>query len=283
MTSVFFLYLPKNLDLLKAELKEYRGDIRPSFMTPGFATFIIDNIALQSLKQNKPKLCLAMGFDAKRVEHEASVWCENQELFFSGDEEFYFRDPKGQVWHGDSRLFAKMAQLSTIKLPPYSPSRAWLKIAQAFALYPRERSGHALEIGSSPGGASLFLLEQGFDLIGIDPGEMHPDLMNMPKFKHLKKSIQDITKSDLGQTFDVLAVDTNLPPLVSMNESLRVAAFSGEQLKEMFLTIKLPSPRLVRGLSKYANQLRKMGFKSRFIQLPSHHSEILLYATRSFR
>ncbi len=280
MHTIFFLHLPPNLDLLKAQLKEYPGDIRPSFQTKGFATFIVDDRARQAILREPPFLCLAWGFGAKRVEHSPSVWTERDQLIFVEQDELFFRDPKDNVWHAPCAQFSQLAQLAQLQLPENSPSRAWLKIAQAFKLIERPRQGHALEIGSAPGGASLFLLQQNLCVIGIDPGEMHPSIIAHDNFKHLKKSVHDVGTNDLSTAFDLLAVDTNLPPLVSMREALRLAEFSKQQLKELFLTIKLPSPRLVRGLAKYQRQLGQMGLRSRFIQLPSHHREILLYGYR---
>lgn len=49
---------------------------------------------------------------------------------------------------------------------------------------------HALEIGSSPGGATYALLEKGLSVEGIDPGEMSEVSLQHPKFFHHHQSIQ---------------------------------------------------------------------------------------------
>lgn len=281
MSSVFFLHLPGNLDLLKAQIKDYPGSFRPSFSTPGLCTFLIDEKAKSALKNNPPSLALCYGFDATRVtEGEASVWCENQELVFSGKENFIFRDPKNNLWQGKSDGFSIIAKLSKLKTPSDSPSRAWLKIAQACELFPRERSGDALEIGCSPGGAAHFLLSQNLKLVGVDPGEMAPEILAHEHFHHIRKPVQDLTPEDLPYKFSLLAVDTNLPASVSVKESLRIAAWSGKKLLEVYLTVKLPTPKLVSSLPRYKKTLEDMGFQSFYVQLPSHHREILLIGQR---
>lgn len=281
MNSVFFLHLPGNLDLLKKELTNFPGEFRPSFSTPGFVTFKIDEKATAALKKESPSLCLAMGFDATRTEDlAASVWCEDGELKFIQAKELVFRDPKGNLWHGKTSNFALISQLANLTQPSEAPSRAWLKIAQACLLFPRERSGHALEIGCAPGGAAYHLLELGLDLVGIDPGEMAEVITANAKFQHVKKPVQDIEGKDLKHKFSLIAVDTNLPASVSVKESLRIGEYSGKELKEVFLTIKLPTPKLVSSLQRYKINLEKLGFKAMLIQLPSHHREILLAGIR---
>lgn len=280
MASVFFLHLPGNKDLLMAELELMSGEFKPSFMTPGFSTFLIDEKAKRSLARKKPVLSLAHGYDAKRIDNEATVWVENNELVFSGSNKFNFRDPKGNIWHGECPDFDKICKLAQIPLPESAPSRAYLKIAQAFHLFPKARQGMAIEIGSSPGGAAAFLLEQELKLIGVDPGEMDQLILANQNFKHIKTPVQDLTQKDLPYVFDLMAVDTNLPPAVSIKESLRVADWSRNNLKEIFMTIKLPNPRMLNSLQHYQRSFEEAGLDVTFIQLPSHHREVLLYGQR---
>mgnify|MGYP003640269431 CR=1 FL=1 len=282
MKALFFLHIPANLDLLKAQLASYPGVINPSFSAPGFSTYKADDIAYQALLAKPPFLTLAMGEDASRSDQQQtpSVWVENKELHFNKSDTFSYQDKKNQIWSGSCPGFSSLSQAASIKLPQEAPSRAWLKIAQAFALYPRKREGHALEIGSSPGGASYFLRQSGLQLIGLDPGEMDPMFKQDKGFVHLKKPVQDVVKSELKQNFSIIAVDTNLPASMSVKESLRLAAWSGDTLKEVFLTIKLPHPKLIKELESHKRALRKLGFKTLYRQLPAHHREILLYGHR---
>jgi len=59
----------------------------------------------------------------------------------------------------------------TVKLPPDSPSRAFLKTEEAIQTLclPMKEGESALEIGSAPGGSALALMLRGLKVIGVDP------------------------------------------------------------------------------------------------------------------
>lgn len=283
MTPIFFLCIPTNTDLLKAELAEFKDKIKISFNVPGFITCLCEEPFQQELVKNPPLLSLAMGKNAKRIsDKDPTIWVEHDELKVSGDSHFIFKDKKDNLWQAECFHFEKLIELIQLELPQQAPSRAWLKIAQAFKAFASDRSRYknAIEIGSSPGGASYFLTGQNYQLTGIDPGEMSSTLLTSKNFKHIKKSVQDIIKSELPKNIDVLAVDTNLSATQSVKESLRIAAFYPDSLKEIFLTIKLPIPKLIPQLENHKRAMRKLGFKVQYLQLPSHHREILLYGHR---
>ena len=279
MAHAFFLHLPKNRDLLQAELTLISENIRPSFSSNGFSTFIVDSADLKKLQNTPIIFALCHGLEAKRSDTECSVWYENEELYFNGKTNFAYKDNKGQVWVADCPQFASIAKLSQIKQPDAAPSRAYLKIAQAFEYFhrDRDRDGHAIEIGSAPGGASYFLLQQSLKVTGLDPAEMAEICLNNANFIHLKKSVQDVQPKDLSNDYSLMAIDTNLPALTSLRETIRLASWSKKSLNEIFMTIKMPNPRQVRKLSSYANDFKRAGYKVIYKQLPSHHREILLY------
>ncbi|PIP88610.1 MAG: hypothetical protein COW01_13810 [Bdellovibrionales bacterium CG12_big_fil_rev_8_21_14_0_65_38_15] len=283
MTPIFFLCIPTNTDLLKAELASFKDKIKISFNVPGFITCLCDESVLDDILKNPPLLSLAMGRDAKRIQDQApTIWIEHDVLKVSGNPHFIFKDKKDNLWQADCFHFEKLIELIQLQLPEEAPSRAWLKIAQAFKALNLDRSNykHAIEIGSSPGGASYFLTGQNYQLTGIDPGEMSSTLLANTNFKHIKKPVQDIIKSELPKDIDLLAVDTNLSATQSVKESLRIAAFYPKSLKEIFLTIKLPIPKLIPQLENHKRAMRKLGFKVQYLQLPSHHREVLLYGKR---
>ena len=284
MTPIFFLCIPTNTDLLKAELLEFKDKIKVSFNVPGFITCLCEESLINKFINNPPLLSLAMGKDATRVQNQTpTIWIEQNELKVTGDTSFVFKDKKENLWSGNCFNFENLINLIQLKLPTEAPSRAWLKIAQAFLSFQYDRSQfkNAIEIGSSPGGASYFLTQQSYQLLGIDPGEMSPILLETKNFKHLKKSIQDVSKNELPNYIDLLAVDTNLSANQSVKESLRIASYYPQSLKEIFLTIKLPIAKLIPQLENHKRAMRKLGFKVQLIQLPSHHREVLLYGQKN--
>ncbi|NCS84221.1 MAG: pentapeptide repeat-containing protein [Cyanobacteria bacterium] len=116
--------------------------------------------------------------------------------------------------------------------------------------------------------------------VDLSHGNLSKSSLANTNFKHIKKPVQDIIKSELPKDIDLLAVDTNLSATQSVKESLRIAAFYPKSLKEIFLTIKLPIPKLIPQLENHKRAMRKLGFKVQYLQLPSHHREVLLYGKR---
>ncbi len=284
MASIFFLCIPTNTDLLKAEILESYKYLKISFNVQGFITCLCDDSEIANTIKAPPSISLYSGISATRSNDlEPTVWIDKDKLFFSGEKNFVFIDKKENLWQAQNCDLSELINLNNIELPKDAPSRAWLKIAQAFQYFKVDRSNYksSIEIGSSPGGASYFLINQKIKVLGIDPGEMSPSVNEMNGFKHLKKPIQDVRKDELPASIDILAVDTNLSAQQSVKESLRIANFYQSSLKEVFLTIKLPLPKMISQLEKHKRALRKLGFKARIIQLPSHHREVLLYGSKN--
>ena len=66
--------------------------------------------------------------------------------------------------------------VSHVPPPEDAPSRAYCKLEEAlrWADLTPAPGEIAVELGSSPGGATLSLLRRGLHVYGVDPGEMHP-------------------------------------------------------------------------------------------------------------
>ena len=74
-----------------------------------------------------------------------------------------------------------------IELPEVAPSRAYLKIAQACSRFKitSNKKLNWIEFGSSPGGASYYLLENFNKVVGVDPAQMDSLCLNNNKFIQL--------------------------------------------------------------------------------------------------
>ena len=95
-------------------------------------------------------------------------------------------------------------------------SRAENKLREALAKYKIELGGgKALDIGASPGGWTKVLLEYGFFVDAVDPGELNPTLLQNPKVKHHKCKIENVVQakefSKDGQ-YDIIVNDMNVDP-----------------------------------------------------------------------
>ena len=73
--------------------------------------------------------------------------------------------------------------------PADAVSRAYIKTNEAltWSRISLSAGDRCVEIGSAPGGSSQALLEQGLQVIGIDPAEMDARVLQHPAFSHIRK------------------------------------------------------------------------------------------------
>ncbi len=170
-----------------------------------------------------------------------------------------------------------------VPIPAHVPSRAWAKIEEAIrwsGLVPQPGES-ALEIGSAPGGASFALLERGLDVHGIDPGAMSPLVLDYVgtagnRFVHLAQPAAQVEREALPKRIQWLACDVNLAPMVALRYVERFVALAKGRLRGAFLTLKLNDDGVFEALPRLALRIDSLGARTvRFVQLPSHRSEIV--------
>jgi 23S rRNA (cytidine2498-2'-O)-methyltransferase len=179
-----------------------------------------------------------------------------------------------------------------ISLPAKSPSRAYLKIAEAIHRYrPKiEKGMQVLEVGCSPGGATTAMLAMGMKVTGIDPKYMDEALYNDPNFKFIQKIAAAVTPEDLKNTNpDWIVMDMNIAPLEAIDELVNVLLCLrknfGDQLKikQGFLTLKLNDWKFAESIPLYLRRLEEAGFQQMIAtQLNSNRQEFLVVA-KSFK
>ncbi|WP_412473461.1 SAM-dependent methyltransferase [Halobacteriovorax sp. YZS-1-1] len=166
--------------------------------------------------------------------------------------------------------------IEEVELAQEVPARAYHKINQAFTLFNIELSSddQVIEVGSAPGGISYYVLERGAKLVSIDPAKMDPIISEKfgNSFEHIKKSVFDITRTQLPKHCDWLISDLNLNGDLNTNQSRRIMDFY-KDIKGGFLTIKTP---VLSDLEKI--DLWVKNFSDKYdvtvFHLPSHRREI---------
>jgi len=118
-------------------------------------------------------------------------------------------------------------------------SRAENKLKEALVRYDikLKDNGIALDIGAAPGGWTKVLVDYGYDVIAVDPGNLHESLRNNPKIKHYKCRIENLTFENY---FDIIVNDMNIDPQDTSNIMNKLA----KSLKNKGLaviTFKLPT------------------------------------------
>lgn len=88
-------------------------------------------------------------------------------------------------------------------------SRAGAKLAEAFEVFQVEtpRGGRAIDLGAAPGGWTAVLVEHGYHVDAIDPGEMHVTLLAHPQVRPLRIKAQDFRPKTAG--YNLLTCDVN--------------------------------------------------------------------------
>jgi 23S rRNA (cytidine2498-2'-O)-methyltransferase len=303
----YFLCNPGSEKFLKEEIKLIYPELKFAYSTEGFLTFKATRKLGKTLK---PVFCRHFGhFIARGSLEEMQKKASELKLpvrFYSKDGEIYLNPdiafntkaleiirvdsivkdfPKTEFYLGEfynNHLTSlHPGGFSPIQLPEGAPSRAYLKILEAidFVGAKLQIDEHALEIGSSPGGATYAILEKGLSVEGIDPGLMSPVCLNHPKFFHHHCSIQDFKVHMLQDHVHWLLVDMNLPPEGTLAEIEKVVDKIRPSLKGAFITLKMTKFENIKRVPMYLSIVGKMGLKVVMAtQLPSHKLEFLIYA-----
>jgi 23S rRNA (cytidine2498-2'-O)-methyltransferase len=140
-------------------------------------------------------------------------------------------------------------------------SRAYYKIAEAFAwsgfqIRPKER---VVEIGSSPGGACQWLLEQGARVTGIDPAEMDGSILEHPNFTHWRNRSLQVKRRAFG-AFRILVCDANVTPNYTLDTVEAIVSYPTSNFRGLILTIKLPEWDHASNIASHIERVRSWGF-----------------------
>jgi 23S rRNA (cytidine2498-2'-O)-methyltransferase len=171
-----------------------------------------------------------------------------------------------------------------LSLPADAPSRAYLKLQEAliWSGAPIRRGDHAVEIGSAPGGASLALLRRGVSVVGIDPAEMDPRVLNFTesaaRFEHIRLPVAQVPREHLPAKVEWLLLDMNVEPRISLFAVDRLGTRMMDSLLGMLLTIKLNQWSMAAEIPSWFEHLKAIGMvKIRATQLAHNRQEIFVY------
>jgi 23S rRNA (cytidine2498-2'-O)-methyltransferase len=169
-----------------------------------------------------------------------------------------------------------------IALPPRLISRAYLKIVEAleWSELPIQPGDRCVEIGSSPGGSCLALLERGLLVTGIDPAEMDPEVLAHPNFTHFRARAKDVKRS-LFRDCRWLVMDANVPPNYTLDTLDGVLTQGRARPEGLVLTLKLTDPSLAEKLPAIAERIARYGYRRvRMRQLAFNRQEICAVVDR---
>jgi 23S rRNA (cytidine2498-2'-O)-methyltransferase len=168
----------------------------------------------------------------------------------------------------------------SIPLPDHSPSRAYLKLEESlqWASNPTRAGDTAVEIGSAPGGASFALLNRGLRVVGIDPGEMAPIVLQNPNFVHFQRPVANILREELPESVQWVLLDMNVEPRISLFAVDRLVHRMRDSVLGVILTIKLNRWEFADEIPTMLAHVREMGMvRVKAAQLSYHRQEIVVF------
>jgi len=295
MTQFYFVLTnPEAEAMLKSEISQYYPDLKFSYSRTGFITYKgpvsqsfnpymcrLSGICLGKVEKFPEQFWLWKrdpGLNAPLVLQEISdktIYKIGQKVslvMMTGPEEFWL----GEYVLKDSH-FQTSGEVSSILERDDIASRAYYKIAEAFEAFDLEVTPNAvaLELGSAPGGATKFLLEQDLRVIGVDPAQMDAEVLKNPNFRHLKRPFETLTENDFVSNVDYLFSDVNLPPTVVLAQVKRLLSFIKPKI--LVITLKLNQDKHLEILDSVARAYKGKGFSRVELKyLPSHRQEIAL-------
>jgi len=169
-----------------------------------------------------------------------------------------------------------------VKLPPHAVSRAYLKIEEAirWSQLPLRPGQRCAEIGSAPGGAAQALLDRGLYVLGIDPAEMHPDVLAHPNFKHLRKRGADVRRREFRKVRWLIS-DANVAPQTMLDTVEGIVTHPEVDIRGLLLTLKLLNWAMADDIPEFLFRIRTWGYKDiRARQLQHNRQEICVAAMR---
>ena len=172
--------------------------------------------------------------------------------------------------------------LVELRLPEDAISRAYLKMEEAirWSRIPLEPGEKCVDLGCAPGGTSQALLEHGAKVLGIDPAEVDPRLLEHPDFTHVQKRGADLRRKDFADA-RWLFCDMNVAPQYTLDTVQGIVSHADVHVRGMLITLKMLDWGLADEIPAYLDRIRGWGYRvvmSR--QLKYNRQEICVAAFR---
>ncbi len=169
-----------------------------------------------------------------------------------------------------------------LQLPDDAVSRAYLKMTEAlkWSRLPIRKGDLCAEIGSAPGGAAQALLQRGLHVLGIDPAEIEPSVLERPHFTHIKKRGREVRRREFRGVRWLMA-DVNVAPKYTLDTVEQIVTHEDVHIRGVLLTLKLLDWKLADEIPLYLERIRSWGYEHvKARQLAFNRQEICVAALR---
>ncbi len=192
----------------------------------------------------------------------------------------------GEWWVGHHRASSLESRwpggVRPLELPEHAVSRAYLKMNEAlwWSRFPIQPGTACAELGCSPGGSSQALLDCGATVMGIDPAEVDPLLLEHPNFTFVRKRGKEVRRREFASCKFLIA-DMNVTPGYTLDAVEGIVTHASVNLQGLLLTLKLTDWRMAEQLPACAERVRSWGFREvRVRQLCHNRQEVCLAALK---
>jgi 23S rRNA (cytidine2498-2'-O)-methyltransferase len=308
----FALCQPGSEARLKKEILQLRPTLKPAFQRPGLVTFKAPST---DVKPNDAPASLfarawgCSGGPAKTLEEvraiqarvgaahifvgprdpEIAVPAQWMELSTPNkpntndlvlDVVVHPDEPALVGWHthGASR-HKTPSGLFTYHVPEEAPSRAYRKGVEGILWSEAriQKGDILLEIGASPGGASLAYVEHGLRVIAVDTQPLSPLIQAHPGLiRWIQRSIGDILLEELPPAVHWIALDANIAPQHAVRSLKRLIQHYKKSLRGMLLTLKLNDDAAIASIPKLLQELRVGALRVDATQLAANRGDIFV-------
>ena len=187
-------------------------------------------------------------------------------------------------WHQASKTATRWpGGIYSIQTPEHIVSRAYLKMEEAirWSRFPMKAGDVVAEIGSSPGGSCQSLLARDFQVIGIDPAQMHETLLAHPNFTHVRKKAVDMRRAEFAPVKWLMS-DSNVAPNYTLDSVEDIVKNERTNIRGMLLTLKMIKWELAGELPAYLDRIRSWGYRYvRSRQLAFNRQEVCVAVLKS--
>lgn len=160
-------------------------------------------------------------------------------------------------------------------IPPVPPvSRAWYKLEEALTWsgLPIPAESRFADLGCAPGGASQALLQRGHLVLGIDPAEVAPEVLEHPNFRHLRRRTTQVRRREFRK-IRWLTADMNVAPEYTLEAVESIVTHPEVNVRGIVLTLKLLEWKLAERIPQYIRRVRQWGFNRVWTRQLGHHRQ----------
>ena len=183
----------------------------------------------------------------------------------------------------DDGMHSQPGALPRLTLPSHAPSRSWLKLEQALAWRGWDqldlKGKNVLELGCSPGGATLAMLDRGMRVVGVDSRDMDESILRHDSgaFRHVRTQLARVDPEKLPGEIAMIFCDVNASPLMVLPDLERLQ--KAVRAPKVIAILKMNSPALEAQLEDFVSFIRSFSPAPVHVtQLPAQRREVCVAA-----